>query len=339
MFSRNNAMKSKSKGFTLVELLVVITIIGILIALLLPAVQTAREAARRMQCGNNLKQLGLALQSYENANGNFPAGGLPSPRGSWGTSWMVTLLPFVEQSAIYDQLDLKGDQDTAPTRGCTGVVYDGWNLYNGKLLQGIGINVLVCPSSSLPKWALEGAIPPKSSGVQAPNYVAIAGAIDYPSVIDHDGNTNIYMGTGILSFGGVLMSGRYVSAAQVTDGLSNTLVVAEQSDWCIDASGGQVDCRSQSDHGFPLGVCISPVGGDRFYNGTTVRYPINNLSWEAAGVGQSWGLNRPILSPHSGGAQGAMGDGSVQFLSEGVQLQILKNLSNRDDGQTTSGAF
>src|SRR3989304_6136809 len=94
-------------GFTLVELLVVIAIIGILIALLLPAVQAAREAARRLQCSNNLKQVGLALLNYESSNRVFPFGGLGTQGGGFGHSWWVRILPFIEQNAVYEKFDQK----------------------------------------------------------------------------------------------------------------------------------------------------------------------------------------------------------------------------------------
>src|SRR5512136_2408211 len=106
-------VQSKRTGFTLVELLVVIAIIGILIALLLPAVQAAREAARRMQCSNNLKQIGLAVHSYCSSSGVFPTAcrSQGEARGvySWGFGWSVYLLPHAEQTAIYDALDKTGD--------------------------------------------------------------------------------------------------------------------------------------------------------------------------------------------------------------------------------------
>src|SRR5512135_122792 len=103
----------QSRGFTLIELLVVIAVIGILVALLLPAVQAAREAARRMQCSNNLKQIGLALHNYHDANKKFPFGS----RGgsSWaqtgikdGTNWRVSILPYLEQTALYSKLNFGG---------------------------------------------------------------------------------------------------------------------------------------------------------------------------------------------------------------------------------------
>lgn len=98
----------KSRGFTLIELLVVIAIIAILIALLLPAVQQAREAARRTQCKNNLKQIGLALHNYSDVFGSFPIGVNSSFPGGWGVSFWVGLLPYVEQGNVYSQMSFDG---------------------------------------------------------------------------------------------------------------------------------------------------------------------------------------------------------------------------------------
>ncbi|HTN77380.1 MAG TPA: DUF1559 domain-containing protein, partial [Pirellulaceae bacterium] len=104
------------RAFTLVELLVVIAIIGVLVALLLPAVQAAREAARRMQCSNNVKQLGLSLHNHHDTYNRFPPGGAndQTPFGTetatsgWGSSWMVYILPYIEQNALYSQWQMYG---------------------------------------------------------------------------------------------------------------------------------------------------------------------------------------------------------------------------------------
>src|SRR6476619_2503276 len=119
-------MSGTKRGFTLVELLVVIAIIGALIALLLPAVQAARESARRTGCLNNLKQLGVGLLNYENAHKKFPAGASGAPKDDgqwrWGTSWCIAILPYIEQKPLYESLDLKG---TRSPGGHTGLIYGG----------------------------------------------------------------------------------------------------------------------------------------------------------------------------------------------------------------------
>ena len=157
------------RGFTLVELLVVIAIIGILVALLLPAVQAAREAARRMQCSNNLKQLGLACHNYSDVHKRLPWnwdpawGGNPEPRGqvppylNQPFSWIVAALPFLEQQPLYDQIDfmtLGGNRsNNGLPEGVTGNVF-GRQVQNNIYLRKTTLNFTICPSNQQDKLRL-----------------------------------------------------------------------------------------------------------------------------------------------------------------------------------------
>ena len=299
-------------GFTLVELLVVIAIIGILVALLLPAVQAAREAARRTQCMNNLKQVGLALQNVHDVTGAFPAGGLssrPNNQGqwAWGFAWWVYILPYAEQGNVYDGLDHVGVASIQ-----TGLVYTSFNEANGRFLNGKVLKFMICPSSPTDKWALGTIAVPGSPGVQSPTYTGLNGATDSPSTINYDGETNPHRHICRQSAGGVFIAHRGINISEITDGTSNTLLVGEQSDFCRTATGGKVNCRSDYGHGFCMGTTYA--GENRWFNTTSVRYPINAKAWNQQGVGNDfYACNRPIQSAHSGGAMCLSADGSVRF--------------------------
>ncbi len=305
-------------GFTLVELLVVIAIIGILVALLLPAVQAAREAARRMQCTNNLKQIGLAILNYENAHKELPPGGLTQANGTYGHSWWVRILPYVEATNLYSQFDQKASNS-------------GWLGFtnphpNRDPLRNVYMPYMYCPSSSLPKFVLTDATHSKSN-VMSPTYAGVSGATDHPSAK----NKNPTGGAdGRISLGGAFIVHRAIPLSEFTDGTTNTMIVAETSDFCIDASGNKVDCRSDCGHGF----CMGPGndGWERAFNMVTVIHRLGEKSYMGLGVPGNCGPNRPIQSVHGGGANVVCGDGSVHFLSDGIAIQVQYDLANRDDG-------
>jgi len=243
------------RGFTLVELLVVIAIIGILIALLLPAVQAAREAARRMQCSNNLKQVGIALHTYHDTNKSFPIGiraSGPRTQLTWGESWWVGLLPGMEQSAIADKWNHSaansGKKD--PT--------------NMGLVSGLVIDIMRCPSSPIPDLVKESAaqqnlqvIDPANpsagptrqfEGALQTTYVGISGA--YADATYLSDLKQITLTTdqlqrinrrcarksgpyGWACDGGVLFPNGSARMADLRDGTTNTIMVGEQSNFLV----------------------------------------------------------------------------------------------------------
>ena len=250
----------KSRAFTLVELLVVITIIGILIALLLPAVQAAREAARRMQCCNNLKQIGLGMLNYESSYGVYPPGGM-GPGGVayvYDSSFWVRLLAYVEQNNIYNNYSYTGGN---------GGYVAGTSSPNYSLLRNKTFQFLYCPSSTLPQLVLTDS-GHDNANVASATYAGISGGGN------DDTTTQEVMAftiQGRISKRGVFIADLTVAIGEITDGTSNTIAVGEQSDWLV-SNTGEADCRADCGHGFPMGAIAAD---NRQMNLTCVYHPIN----------------------------------------------------------------
>ena len=313
-------------GFTLIELLVVIAIIAILIALLLPAVQQAREAARRSQCKNNLKQIGLALANYEETNKVYPIGNRNALAGGWGQSFWVSLLPGLDQAAVY-----KGWNHEVINSG-----YD--NPQNRTLVNGLSFPFAWCPTSPL-RTSFE--VTPSngiSPGVPVITYAGISGATPDPQ-----NRTATWGNNGIYGSGGILFFRSRIAMRDLRDGSAYIMAVAEQSDFLVETATGQQRIAISS---WPHGMFMGSGSGDRNFNCATVRHKINfkqavgghNYNGPLCaplGVCGNSGNNNPIQSAHTGGAHTVMCDGTVRFLNENMNLTTLLNLAVRDDGKPT----
>ncbi len=330
--------KGLQRGFTLIELLVVIAIIAVLIALLLPAVQQAREAARRTQCRNNLKQLGLALHNYHDAANAFPPGNvIPDPGTNIrGASWITRLLPMIDQAAAYNQMVFTGTD---------------WTMQNGNpnknwaITSTLRVAALNCPSSVLPQTRTQtssagttalGA--PASLTYQVGNYVGIAGSYDdpvngancCPTPSTWTGYYRSNYNGMIVASNGTYGAARPAKMSDVTDGSSNTIIVGEQSAADPSCSRSDKDCRAGNHDG---GAWSGGAGGDTdwWLNMTIIRAPINSTQG-VNGDEQPYYRHTRITSLHTGGAHLLFADGAVRFLSNNMDYLTLERIASRNDG-------
>lgn len=301
----------RARGFTLIELLVVIAIIAVLIALLLPAVQQAREAARRSQCKNNMMQIGLALQNYDMAHERLPpgcvnpTGPIKSDMKGYHMGWIVQILPHLDQKNVYKNINF------------TVSVYDPINAP----ATAVKLPVLNCPSD------------PNGGG---PNTSYAGCHHDAEAPIDADNNGVLFLNSGVRN-------------EDILDGASNTFFVGEKlrTDGLSWASGSRATLRNAGSRinsertgaaiaaptpaagpagGVPLPPGIQPPGDDKAPPDAKDQSRTDKALLLVGG----------FSSPHVGGAHFVTGDGAVKFVSENIDPGVLKNLINRGDGSLPS---
>ena len=306
---------SRRRGFTLIELLVVVAIIAILIALLLPAVQQAREAARRTQCKNNLKQMGLAFHNYHDAMLTFPLS------SSWELgpadcfylrTWSVRLLPYLEQGNLFRDWDFNIGHFVSPNRQT--------------LLR--GLPMYVCPSTPEPEIS-QFAMNDYICGFDEGPTVA-AGRIDYFAPMDATDRDGLYAPIGP-EYKGLLDYDKAPPISDAVDGTSNVCLLAECAGHPTIYRNRKIDPNSPD-----LAVVNEYLGHWAGMN------RLELWGWDPAGevvIGgngivnrtNDWGSN--IYSFHAGGAQILLCDGSVRFISENVNAHSVRVLMDPNDGE------
>jgi prepilin-type N-terminal cleavage/methylation domain-containing protein len=327
------------RAFTLVELLVVIAIIGILVALLLPAIQAAREAARRSQCSNNLKQLGVALQNFHDTYKQFPIGQPDDDNDSFG--WGAYVLPFVEQQALMDQLVegkavfimKSGRHDwfaSIPGQPCgpgTSIDTCGAATQNRAAGATYGVNNLTVSKNILKAFVCPSDILPEvdNLGCGKSNYLACVGpAFANTACGGQKGNTQ----GGILTFDNDNDNSWINTMASVTDGTSTTIILGEATtsqNLTVGATNHQSFPTWSGGHGTCLGTYIG--GWGRFVD---TNYYINR----PIGTGNPSESDLSFCSKHPGGAQFVFADASTHFLSENIDIDIYRALGTRNGGES-----
>ena len=315
-FSSVASSRPVHAGFTLVELLVVITIIGILIALLLPAVQAAREAARRMQCGNNVKQVCLAMHNYHSQFNSLPVGAYSC---CWGT-WQVAVFPYIEYQALFDMYD-HGGKATSDWDKCYFIAEANKKVISQR------ITAFTCPSDKLEYIFDHGISSTKH------NYAANNGNTGY---FDEGGTGPTTAANGITFGGAPFVMAAASSAiscrfADITDGLSNTLMVAEVIQGPTNSTEGTgLDVRGYTWWGLgsgfetflPPNATAGDILNDAVYCQKNWEVPCESTSYSSP--------NRPAnfaaRSRHPGGVNAGLCDGSVRFFGDTIAIATWQAL-------------
>ena len=329
------------RGFTLVELLVVIAIIATLIGLLLPAVQSAREAARRISCGNNLRQQGLALHGYHDARKHFPEGSGSGKQPLWGTTgvnWRVHIFPFMELGNVYSQLEF-GTSNVFTGWGWSGILWRAPNT----VLRGLMVSELRCPSNRSSPWDSHAPWDEVyEEQTFSADYAGVGGAYPDPG---GRGNTVCRRSyNGYTCNTGLLVPHETRRISQATDGASKSILVAEQSG-LVDGkprasnylgawSGGRDDWCGFDAKPRPANQIPDDGGCNYHHSGVvTIRFQINTPTSTANSSYMPSDNNTIINSSHPGLAMVLFADGSVRSLEETIDMDTFRRLSTSNDGQ------
>ncbi len=338
--THSHRWRLRLRGFTLIELLVVIAIIAILIGLLLPAVQKVREAAARMSCTNNMKQIGLACHTYNDNNNHLPYSvmtnsGNPDGNGNnFGPNWAVMILPYIEQAPLYNQ-QVASIQNYQANGGS-----NAW-----RAIGNVTIKSYVCPSDNQGPAYTGGASTPAATpagGWARGNYAANQGPRSgWDSSLNGSPQAGLTPagGSGSWSALGVMGPNWGATMTQLTnsDGLSNTIMVNEvrtgkeasdqRGSWALGILGASVT------DGCPQGDCFGPndTGGNADDNNSCTNHPEFSMGCWQGSNGQA-----NARSAHTGGVNALFGDGSVHFIRNSIDTNTWFFLLSSVDGQTPS---
>jgi prepilin-type N-terminal cleavage/methylation domain-containing protein/prepilin-type processing-associated H-X9-DG protein len=313
-------------GFTLLEVLVVISIIGILVAFLLPAVQLAREAARKMQCSNNLRQIGIALHSLHDSQGHFPPAHLQDPnqiannynqptpyRKDYYFSWLTRILPYSEQNNLHDQIRFDEWPWPNPSVGLPG----------GGYVNARTVGLFHCPSYPLSREPIEIDLPPLA-GFAHTHYLGVNGTDQF-------------------GYDGILHINSKVKMESVKDGTSNTMMVGERpppfdhyAGWWVAGSGwypwfGAADVVLGSEERIAVAGESTRSGPQSHYQPGAFQFEDDGFGWDK----HAW----HFWSPHSGGAFFLFADGHIQFVSYSTDRNVFRSLSTYKSGEVSNVQF